>query len=54
MIHLHPKAPEGPFLCLFQRDLLCSYFEIEPNISEVAMKYFLLNASQWLSWKNVA
>ena len=30
MIYLHPKAPEGPFLCLFQRDLLCSYFEIEP------------------------
>ena len=54
MIHLHPKTPEGPFLCLFQRDLLCSYFEIEPNISEVAMKYFLSHASQWLSWKNVA
>ena len=54
MVHLHPKAPEGPFLCLFQRELLCSYFEIEPNISEVAMKYFLSHASQWLSWKNVA
>ena len=24
MIHLHPKAPEGPFFSLFQRDLLSS------------------------------
>lgn len=54
MIHLHPKVPEGPFLTLFQRDLLSSYSEIEPDITSIVMKYYLSHASQWLSWKNVA
>ena len=52
MIHLNPKTPEGPF-SIFHRDLL-SCFEIDPNITDVVMKYFLAHASQWLSWKNVA
>ena len=54
MIHLNPKAPEGPFLFIFHRDLLSCFVEIDPNTTDVVMKYFLAHASQWLSWKNVA
>ena len=52
MIHLNRKAAEGPF-SIFQRDLL-SFVEIDPNITDVVLKYFFAHASQWLSWKNVA
>ena len=48
MIHLNPKAPEGPFLSIFYRDLLSCFVEIDPNITDVVMKYFLAHASQWL------
>ena len=54
MIHLNPKAPKGPFLTLFQRDLLAAYQEVEPEITSNVMKYYVQHASQWLSWKNVA
>ena len=54
MIHLNPRVPEGPFLNLFQRDLLFAFRQIEPAVANVAMKYFLEHASKWLSWKNVA
>ena len=54
MIHLNPGAPEGPFLTLFQRDLLVAFRDIDPAIVEMTMKYYLEHASQWLSWKNVA
>ena len=54
MIHLNPKAPEGLFLSIFHRDMLSCFVEIDPNITDVVMKYFLAHASQWLSWKNVA
>ena len=56
MIHLNHKAPEGPFLSIFHRDLLSCFVEIDPNITDVVMKYwyFLAHASQWLSWKNIA
>ena len=54
MIHLNPKAPEGPFLSIFYLNLLSCFVEINPNITDVVMKYFLAHASQWLSWKNVA
>ena len=53
MIHLNPKAPKGPFLSLFHRNLLSCFVKIEPNITDVVMKYFLAYASQWLSWKNI-
>ena len=49
MIHLNPKASEGPFLSIFYRDLLSCFVEIDPNIPEVVMKYFSAHASQWLS-----
>ena len=51
MIHLNTKAPEGPFI--FHRDLLSCSVEIDPNITDVVMKYFLAHASQWFFWKNV-
>ena len=54
MIHLNPKAPEGPFLSIFHRVLRSCFVEIDPNITDVVMKYFLAHASQCLSWKNVA
>ena len=54
MIHLNPGASEGPFLTLFQRDLIVAFQEIDPEIVKTTMKYFLDHASQWLSWKNVA
>ena len=54
MIHLNSKAPEGPFLSILYRDLLSCFVEIDPNITDVVMKYFLAHASQWVSWKNVA
>ena len=52
MIHLKPKAPEGPFI--FHRDLLSCFVEIDPNITDVVMKYFLAHASQCFFLKNVA
>ena len=54
MIHLNPKAPESPFLSIFHRDLISCFVEIDPNITDAVMKYFLAHPSQWLSWKNVA
>ena len=49
MIHLNPKTPEGPFM--FHRDLLSCFVEINPNITDVVMKYFLAHASQWFFGK---
>ena len=54
MIHLKPGASEGPFLTLFQRNLIVAFQEIDPEIVKTTMKYFLKHASQWLFWKNVA
>ena len=51
MIHLNPKAPEGPFIF---RGLLSCFVEIDPNITDVVLKYFLAHASQWFFGKNVA
>ena len=52
LIHLNPKAPEGPFI--FHSDLLSCFVEIDPNITDVVIKYFLAHALQWFFWKNVA
>ena len=45
MIYLHPKAPESPFLTLFQPDLLFAYREIAPDITNLVMDYYLEHAS---------
>ena len=49
--HLKPTASEGPFLTLFQRDILSAYRDIDPEIADVALKYFLKHATCWLSQK---
>ena len=41
LIHLKPTASEGPFLTLFQRDILSAYRDIDTEIEDVALKYFL-------------
>ena len=41
LIHLKPTASEGPFLTLFQRDILSAYRDIDTEIADVALKYFL-------------
>ena len=51
MIHFKPKACDGLFLTLFQRDLVLAYQRID---EQVVFKYFVENGSQWLSPKNVA
>ena len=54
LIHLKPTASEGPFLTLFHRDILSAYRDIDLEIADVALKYFLKHATCWLSQKNVA
>ena len=53
MIHLHPNAPEGLFLTLFQRNLLFAHREIVRDITNLVISYYLEHTSQWHSWKNV-
>ena len=45
---------EGPFLKLFHRDILSAYQDINLEIADIALKYFLKHATCWLSPKNVA
>ena len=52
--HLKPTASEEPFFTLFQRDILLGYRDIDTEIADVALKYFLKYATCWLSPKNVA
>ena len=54
MIHLKPQVSEGPFLTLFQRDLLKAFRNVDVELVEHVSKYFLHHASQWLSPENVA
>ena len=54
LIHLKPTASEEPFFTLFQRDILLAYRDIDTEIADVALKYFLKYATCWLSPKNVA
>ena len=54
LIHLKPTASEGHFFTLFQRDILLAYRDIDPEIVNVALKYFLKHATCWLSPNNVA
>ena len=54
MIHLLTRAPENPFLTLFERVLLFAYCEIAPDITNLVIDYYFEHATQWRSWKNVA
>ena len=42
------------FCHAIQRDILSPYRDIDPEIANVALKYFLEHATCWLSPKNVA
>ena len=54
IIHLKPSVAEGPEITLFQRNLLHAYRDIDPELAEVALKYFYEHAVQWLSPINIA
>ena len=54
MIHFKPKACDGPFLNLFQRDLILAYQKSDEQMANMVFKYFVEHGSQWLSLKNVA
>jgi len=54
MIHLNPRASEGPRLTLFQRDLLLAYEVVDPGLCEVVKRYFIQHAFSWLSPHNIA
>ena len=52
----HPKthACEGPFVTLFQRDLLLAFEAIDSDVCKVVNRSFLLHAKSWLSPHNIA
>ena len=54
MIHFKPKACDGPFLNLFQKDLVLVYQKSDEQVANMVFKYFVEHGSQWLSLKNVA
>ena len=47
-----PQSSRGSFI--FHRNLLSCFVEIDPNITDVVVKYFLAHALQRFFWKNVA
>ena len=49
MIHLNPKAVEGPTF-----DLILAYLHSDNDIAGVVWKYYVPHAFQWLSPTNVA
>ena len=54
MIHLNPRACDGRYLTLFQRDLLLAHEEVDSGVADVVLKYFVEHCSQWMSPENVA
>ena len=54
MIHVRRAICDGPFITLFQRDLLLSFEELDQTLCQIVMKYYLKHASNWLCGKNVA
>ena len=52
-IHLKQATSEGSYLTLFQRDFLFACREVNPELTEEALKYYYEHASQWLNPKNV-
>ena len=49
MTHLKPHACEGPFVTLFQRDLLLGFEAVDSDVCKVVNQYFLQHANSWLS-----
>ena len=54
IIHSKPSVAEGPGITLFQKNILHAYRDIDPELAEVAVKYFYEFAVQWLSPINIA
>ena len=54
MIHVRRAICDGPFITLFQRDLLLSFEELDNTVCQIVMKYYLKHASNWICGKNVA
>ena len=53
MTYLKPHACEGPFVTLFQRDLLLAFEAVDSDMCEVRNRYFLQHAKSWLSPHNI-
>ena len=49
MTHLKPHACEGPFVTLFQKDLLLAFEAVDSDVCKVVNQYFLQHANSWLS-----
>ena len=49
MIDLKPKANQGPFLALFQRDMFVAFCDFDAEIVETIMTHFFDHASHWPS-----
>ena len=54
MIDLKRGTNQGPFLALFQGDLLIAFCDFDAEIVEMIMKHFFDHASHWLSYTNVS
>ena len=54
MTYLKPHACEGPFVTLFQRDLLLAFEAVDSDMCKVRNQYFLQHAKSWLSPHNIA
>ena len=54
MTHLKSHACEGPFVPLFQKDLLLAFEAVDPDVCKVVNRYFLQHAKSWLSPHNIA
>ena len=54
MTHLKPHACEGPFVTLFQRDLMLALEAVDLVMCKVVNQYFLQHAKSWLSPHNIA
>ena len=46
MSHFRAKACDGPFLTLFQRDLVLAYQKFDKQVANMVFKYFVEHLSQ--------
>ena len=47
MTHRKSHACEGPFVTLFQRDLLLAFEAVDSNVCKIVNRYFLQHANSW-------
>ena len=53
MTHLKPHACEGPFVTLFQRDLMLAFEAVDSDVCKVVNQYFFQHTKSWLSPRNI-